>query len=111
MDREPLSFKIGDRAYFKNKQPGKWDLKWRPAYRIVHIEHDGHYLQIENQATGKTRSCNNKYVVLESPVEFWDIDAQFGRAGKSSTTLQTFQLTIVPSNHHDQQLKMNTLLM
>ena len=24
----PLS-KIGDRVYFKNKQPGKWDLKWR----------------------------------------------------------------------------------
>ena len=22
----------------KNNQPGKWDLKWRPGYRIVHIE-------------------------------------------------------------------------
>ena len=31
-DREPPSFKIGDRVYFKNKQPGKWDLKWRPGY-------------------------------------------------------------------------------
>ena len=28
------SFKIGDRVYFKNTQPGKWDLKWRPGYRI-----------------------------------------------------------------------------
>ena len=55
-DREPPSFKIGDRVYFKNKQPGKWDLKWRSGYQIVHIEHDGHYLHIENQATGKTRS-------------------------------------------------------
>ena len=26
MDREPPSFKIGDRVCFKNKQPGKWDL-------------------------------------------------------------------------------------
>ena len=26
MDREPPSFKIGDRVYFKNTQPGKWDL-------------------------------------------------------------------------------------
>ena len=42
MDREPPSFKIGDRVYFKNKQPGKWDLKWRPGYRIVCIEHDVH---------------------------------------------------------------------
>ena len=53
MDRTPPSFKIGDRVYFKNKQPGKWDLKWRPGYRIVLIEHDRHFLHIENQATGK----------------------------------------------------------
>ena len=26
--REALSFKIGGRVYFKNKQPGKWDIKW-----------------------------------------------------------------------------------
>ena len=39
--RTPPSFKIGDRVYFKNKQPGKWDLKWRPGYRIVQIEHNG----------------------------------------------------------------------
>ena len=52
-DRTTLSFKIGDRVYFKNKQPSKWDLKWRPSYRIVQIEHDGHFLHIKNQATGK----------------------------------------------------------
>ena len=56
MDREPPSFKIGDRAYFKNK-PGKWDLKWTPGYRIVCTECDRHYLHIANQATGKTMSC------------------------------------------------------
>ena len=27
MDRQLPSFKISDRAYFKNKQPGMWDLK------------------------------------------------------------------------------------
>ena len=53
MDRLLPSFKIGDRVYFKNKQPGKWDLKWRPGYRIVHIECNGHFLHIENQATRK----------------------------------------------------------
>ena len=53
MDRESPYFKIGNRVYFKNKQPGKWDLKWRLGYSIVHIEYDGHYLHIENQATGK----------------------------------------------------------
>ena len=44
MDRTPPTFKIGDRVYFKNKQPGKWDLKWRPGYRIVQIEHDTSYI-------------------------------------------------------------------
>ena len=53
MDRTPPSFKIGDRVYFKNKQPGKWDLKWRPRYRIVQIEHDEYFLHIENQAKEK----------------------------------------------------------
>ena len=74
MDREPPSFKIGNRVYFKKKQPGKWDLKWRPGYRIVHIEHDRHYLHIDNQATGKPRSCSIKDVVLKPPVELWNTD-------------------------------------
>ena len=82
MDREPPSFKIGNGVYFKNKQPGKWNLKWRPGNRIVCIEHNGHYLHIENQATEKTRSCNVKDIVLERPVEFWNIDTQFSRVGK-----------------------------
>ena len=82
MDRTPPTLKIGDRVYFKNSQPGKWDLKWRPGYRIVQIEHDGNFQHIENKASGKVRSCNVKDVVLELPVELWNIDTQFGRAGK-----------------------------
>ena len=62
MDRKPPPFNIGNRVYFKNKQPGKWDLKWRPEYRIFCIEHNGHYLHFANQATRKTRSCNIKDV-------------------------------------------------
>ena len=53
MDRTPPTFKIGDKVYFKNKQPSKWDFKWRPGYRIVQIEHNGHFLHIKNQVTGK----------------------------------------------------------
>ena len=82
MDRTPPSFKIGDRVYFKKKQPSKWDLKWRPGYRIVQIECDRHFLHIENQSTGKVWSCNVKDVVLEPPVKLWNIDTQFARAGK-----------------------------
>ena len=70
VDCIPPSFKIGDRVYFKNTQPGKWDLKWWPGYRIVCIEHDGYFLHIENQATGKVHSCNVKDVILEPPIEF-----------------------------------------
>ena len=53
MAQDKPAFHIGDHVYFKNKQPGKWDLNWRPGYRIVHIECDGHFIHIENQATGK----------------------------------------------------------
>ena len=53
MDRQLPSFKIGDGVYFKNNQPGKWDLKGRPGYRIVQIEHDGHFLHIKNQPQEK----------------------------------------------------------
>ena len=74
----PPNFKIGDRVYFKNKQPGKWDLKWRVGYRIVCIEHNGNYLHIENQATGKTRPCNVKDIVHELPVELWNVETKFG---------------------------------
>ena len=52
--RDNPAFQVGDHVYFKNKQPGKWDLKWRPGYQIVHIECNGHFIHIENQATGKT---------------------------------------------------------
>ena len=52
--RDSPAFQVEDRVYFKNKQPGKWDLKWRPRYWIVGIEHNGHFIHIENQATGKT---------------------------------------------------------
>ena len=52
--RDNPAFQVGNQVYFKNKQPGKWDLKWRAGYRIVHVEHNGHFIHIENQATGKT---------------------------------------------------------
>ena len=81
-DRQPPSFQIGDRVYFKNKQPGIWDLKWRPGYRVVQIEHYRYFLHIENQATRKVQSCNMKDVVLKPPIEFWNIDTQLGRGGK-----------------------------
>ena len=76
------NFKVGDRVYFKNKQPGKWDLKLRAGYGIVCIEHNGYYLHIENQATGKTRPCNVKDVVHKLPVKLWNVDTTFHRAGK-----------------------------
>ena len=82
MPRDKPAFQIGDHVYFKNKQPGKWDLKWRPGYRIVCIEHDGHFIHIKNQATGKIQSCNVTDIILEPPTEFWDVDTQFGRAGR-----------------------------
>ena len=96
INREAPSFQIGNRVYFKNKQPGKWDLKWRPGYWIVDIECDWHYVHIENQATGKTRSYNVKGIVLGLPVELWNTDMQYGRTGKfmkNPANLPTITLT------------------
>ena len=53
LSRDNPAFQIGDHVYLKNKQPGKWDLKWRPGYQIVCIDCSRHYIHIENQATGK----------------------------------------------------------
>ena len=72
--RDKAAFQIGDHVYFKNKQPGKWDLKWRPGYRIVHTEHDRHFIHIENQATEKIWSCNVTDIILEPPAEFRNVD-------------------------------------
>ena len=77
-----LNFKLGDRVFFENKQPCKWDMNWKAGYRIVRIEHNGHYLYLENQATGKTRPCNIKDVIHKLLVELWNADKTFGRAGK-----------------------------
>ena len=95
MDQTPPSFKVGNRVYFKNKHPGKWDLKWRPGYRIVSIECKRHFLHMENQATGKVCSCNVKDIILEPPKKFWNVDTQFGRAGRyinHPANLPTIQL-------------------
>ena len=93
--RDNPTFQIGDHVYFKNKQPGKWDLKWRLGYGIVCIEHNRHFIHIENQATGKTQSCNIKDIILEPPIEFWNIDTQFSRAScyiNHPANLPTIQL-------------------
>ena len=60
------------------------------------MEHNGHFIHIENQATGKTWSYNITDVILEPPVEFWNIDTQFGRAShyiNHPANLPTIQLT------------------
>ena len=88
MGRELPSCKIGNRVYFKNKQLGKWDLKWRPGYRIVCIEHDKHYLHIENQATGKTRSCNVKNIVPNHQWNSGTSTHNLAELENTSTTLQ-----------------------
>ena len=68
----------------------------RPRYKIVCIECDGHFLHIENQATGKIPSCNMMDIILEPPIEFWNIGTQFSRAGRyinHPANLPTIKLT------------------
>ena len=61
----------------------------------VHIECNRHFIHIENQATGKTWSCNVTDIILEPPVKFWNMDTQFGQAShyiNHPTNLPTIQL-------------------
>ena len=88
MARDKPAFQIGDCVYLKTKQPGKWDLKWRPRYRIVCIEYDRHFIHIKNQATGKIRSCNVTDIILEPPIEFWDVTPNSAQLGDMLTTPQ-----------------------
>ena len=86
-DHTSSSFQVGDRVYFKNKQPGKWDLKWRARYSIVCMEHDEHYLHIKNQSTGKTQSCNVKRcctLATSQTMEHWYAILQSKQIHKSS---------------------------
>ena len=95
-------FQIGDCVYFKNKEPSKWDLKWRPGYRIVCIECNGHFIHIENQATGKIWSYNVTDIILEPPVEFWNVDTQFDIVGcyiYHPANLPTIQLMLTPTTN------------
>ena len=70
MARDKPAFQIGDYVYFKNKQPSKWDLEWRPGYRIDCIQHNRQFIHIENQTTGKIQSCNVTDIILEPPIDF-----------------------------------------
>ena len=81
MARDKPAFQKGDCVYFKNKQPSKGALKWRRGYRIVCIECNRHFIHIENQATGKIQSCNVTDIILEPPIEFWNVDIHYSRAG------------------------------
>ena len=68
--RAEPGFKVGDKVYFKNKTPGKLDLKWRAGYRIIWIEHEGCYLCIENQATGKINPVMLRTLSLNQSVNY-----------------------------------------
>ena len=89
---------------FQNQATRKMGSQMETWIQDCFIECDRHYLHIESQATGKTRSCNIKDVVLEPPVELWNID----------TIQQSWEIHQPPCkfvNYHTQWLKMNTLLM
>ena len=97
--RHNPAFQVGDHVYFKNKQPGKWDLKWRPGCWIVCIECNGHFIHIENQATGETQSCNVTDIILELPSSFGTLTPSSVEPAAILTTQLTYlqyNLQILP---------------
>ena len=58
-DREPPSNKIGNRVYFKDKQAGMWDMKWRPGLSsFQHCMHDcTHQYNMGEQRVSTVPAC------------------------------------------------------
>ena len=102
-DREPPSFKIGDRVYLKSKQPGKWDLIWRPGYWIVCIEHDGHYLHI------KIRLWKNK-VMQHQGCSTWTTSRIMEHRCTILQSWKIHQPSCKFANYHTLQLKMKNFI-
>ena len=78
-------------------QPFKLEIMYTSRINNLEngIECNGHFIHIGNQATGKTQSCNITDIILEPPIEFWNIDTQFGRAShyiNHPANLPTIQL-------------------
>ena len=65
--RNQPAFQIGDCVYFKNKQPSKWDLKWRPGYRIVCIECARHAIHIKTKPQEKYNPAMSKTLYKNLP--------------------------------------------
>ena len=56
MDCTPPSFKIGDRVYFKNKQPSKWDLK----------------MEVQDIELSALSTMDISYILKTKPLEKYD---------------------------------------
>ena len=102
MDREPPSFKIGDRVYFKNKQLGKRDLNEDldtalAVFCVMDITYTLKIKLLEKQGHAMSKCLNH-----QQNSGTWTHN--LAELGDTLTTLQF-------ANYHAQQLKMNTLLM
>ena len=96
MDREPPSFKIGGRVYFKNKQPGNGISHGGLDIGLFKLSAVDITYTLKIRLLGKTRSCNIKDIVFEPPVEFLNIDTQF------SSDRKYLKSPCKLANHHTQ---------
>ena len=82
MDRQPPSFKIGDRVYFKNK--ATWQVRPQVETRLQNCLYWAWWTLPAHRkpSNRKVQSCNVKGCSSWTSIEFWNIDTQFGRAGK-----------------------------
>ena len=95
-DREPQLFKIDNRVYFKNKQPGKWDLKWRPGYQNVHMECNEHYLHIKTSNYWKNKIMQCQRCSTQATSRIMEYQHTIWQSRKTSTTLWICELSHSP---------------
>ena len=95
MAQDKPAFQIRDCVYFKNKQPGKWDLKGDPDIELSALSATDISYILKTKPLEKIQSCSVTDIILEPPIEFWNVDTQFGRAGRDiyhPTNLPTIKL-------------------
>ena len=69
---KPVDFEVGDPVYYKNNQrKGKFDLKWKPFYRIIEKRGPVTYI-IKSQLDGSTSKVHAE-MLRHANIEDWEI--------------------------------------
>ena len=96
-------FRVGDPVYFLDPvRQSKFDLKWRPYYRIITVKGAVNY-EIVDQVTGQVRLVHANQIKLANPDTIWDTAVSKQDERPSSRTQQPRQAKLALSKKHNEK--------